>query len=191
MVGYYSAFGLEHVPGLSAVVGLIGFSLIAIFLYSMLRAMLSDEDNAEEAAVGASDWPLVLAVSWDALWSGPAKAAQAVGWTTMEVLLSFPLAGLVVALAATASTFAAGYLEDQALKIASSSERQVRTKMWGVVAEVGIFSYFGFLALFTFTFRMELSGYAAALTALATMLTLRLAAGRRIKAKMALSTPHP
>jgi TctA family transporter len=44
----------------------------------------------------------VLAVSWDALWSGPAKAAQATAgnWNDYQVVLSFAIAGVVVALVA-------------------------------------------------------------------------------------------
>lgn len=191
MIGYYSAFTLEQVPGLSAVVGVVGASLIAIFLYGMLRDMIAGEGGRPPTVTGVSDWPLVLAVSWDALWSGPAKAAQAMGWTAIEVLLSFPLAGLVVAAAATVSTLAAGYLETRALQLRDSAQRQVAFKMWGVITEVGIFSYFGFLALFSFTIRVASPVYVSAVAAFFVMAALKLVAGQRIAARMAVSTPHP
>jgi len=112
-VGYYLVWGLgvAFTP-LQVILGVVGAALVGAFLYEA-----TSEWRGKEPAFAISDWmgkkfdgrgmawltPAILAVSWDALWSGPAKSAQAVHWSTSEVLLSFLVAGTVVALVAQLS----------------------------------------------------------------------------------------
>ncbi|MBP6060640.1 MAG: hypothetical protein KA515_01390 [Candidatus Pacebacteria bacterium] len=107
--GYFVFWGLEsQMPWLSPVLGFIGFVLVALFTYEVLC-----EAVGAEPVFGISEWMskmmglreddsrrviAILAVSWDALWSGPAKAAQAHAgrWNTLETILSFLVAGVTV-----------------------------------------------------------------------------------------------
>lgn len=116
-IGYYGWWYLGasfHQLGL--ILGLSAFLMISIFLYEtfcdwinaaplvslkpLTRVFLRGADSSTATRVVA-----ILAVSMDALWSGPAKAAQAesAAWTPVEVLISFLIAGLVVAVVAEAS----------------------------------------------------------------------------------------
>jgi hypothetical protein len=84
--------------------------------------------------------PEILAVSWDALASGPAKASIIEGWSTEAVLLSFLIAGLTVALAATASLWGAKKLN----QVTFHSKRKL-TIFIGLsrLAEMGVIGGFG------------------------------------------------
>lgn len=62
--------------------------------------------------------PEVLAVSWDALASGPAKSAIIAEWTREAVWLSFLIAGAFVAVVATASLKAAKWLNGRTFESA-------------------------------------------------------------------------
>jgi hypothetical protein len=180
MVGYYGALQLERFAAVRPVLGVAAFLLIALFLYKMLRGLIDAGENVPAAVAAEPGWALVLAVSWDALWSGPAKSAQAIGWTPTQVILSFPIAGLVVACAAILSTLFARRLRDRARRMATSAAHQARLEQVAIMVEVGVFSYFAFLALLTFTLalaRPVLPAVSAA--ALATGL-VQFLAGRRI-----------
>ncbi|HEY0964523.1 MAG TPA: hypothetical protein VGE31_01875, partial [Candidatus Paceibacterota bacterium] len=109
-IGYYLFWGLaETFPGTRLVLGLVGFLLVTAFIYEVVC-----EATDTKPIFGISAWigdlfgfhpddsrrfVAILAVSWDALWSGPAKSAQAEasGWSAFEVSLSFFIAGAVVA----------------------------------------------------------------------------------------------
>jgi hypothetical protein len=111
--GYYGFWGLGlRFPTLNILFGFAGFTLVALFLYEVMCEWVGAKPK-----IAISKWiggvfgfseadsrriVTILAVSWDALWSGPAKAAQAAAghWTTDEVQFSFVVAGLVVALVA-------------------------------------------------------------------------------------------
>ena len=56
--------------------------------------------NTEDSTIRYSwiSFAIILAVSWDALWSGPAKSAQVVGWSDWMIWLSFLWVGFIVSL---------------------------------------------------------------------------------------------
>lgn len=122
--GYYAFWALSGTFGLlTFIMGLLGFILVALFLYDVFS-----EWSGHEARFSISGWleekfekldlalPVlwasILAVSWDALLSGPAKAAQAqvASWTPYEVLVSFFVAGVVVSIVAQLALLATHYL---------------------------------------------------------------------------------
>lgn len=153
-VGYYLVWGLGAAfTPLQVVLGFVGAALVAAFLYEA-----TTEWRGQEPIFAISDWmgqkfegrgmawltPAILAVSWDALWSGPAKAAQATHWSTSEVLTSFLVAGAVVAIVAQLALGIALGLRrisfDSATKLASFN-------LIGKFAEVSVIGGFGILAL--------------------------------------------
>ncbi len=92
MAGYLlTFFSARWMPALLPVLGVIAAGLIGHFYLATLRQPVTPPDKL----TGIS-WPLLLAISWDALWSGPAKSAQVLGWAPVWVWLSFLLVGLVV-----------------------------------------------------------------------------------------------
>ena len=119
--GYYSWWLLgETQPLLLVPLGLIAFGLITLYLFETFcdsidrQPPFSISDRAKALLpklreVGVSRTLMILAVSMDALWSGPAKAAQTVSgdWSAALVLVSFVLAGLVVATVAQLALVAA------------------------------------------------------------------------------------
>ncbi len=87
-LGYFMFWALSSsLPVAQMILGLIGFVLVILFIYEVVC-----ESAGTKPVFGISDWIgrkfgfreedsrlfiTILAVSWDALWSGPAKAAQA------------------------------------------------------------------------------------------------------------------
>jgi hypothetical protein len=111
--GYFLFWSLDDAfPFAHTFLGLAGFTLVALYVYEVLSeaigkkpvfgisAWIGKKFGVTTASAGA--FVAVLAVSWDALWSGPARAAQAsaAGWGGIEVFLSFVIAGVVVAIVA-------------------------------------------------------------------------------------------
>lgn len=89
----------------------------------------------------------VLAVSWDALVSGPGKTAVADTWTTVQIWLSFPVVGLVVFLVVAAATFPALWLHRRWRAGATwRPETFARLLVAGVALEIALFTGFASLA---------------------------------------------
>jgi len=119
--GYYGWWFLgQQFHGLTLVLGLLAFGMIAVFIYEAICKWIDAEafvslepitDRLFKRLSSESKGALimVLAVSMDALWSGPAKAAQAASgqWSPLEVFFSFFLAGGVVAVVAEVSLLVA------------------------------------------------------------------------------------
>jgi len=154
--GYFT-FWLLHqtIPALHMVLGITGFVFVFLFIYEVLVETLG-----AKPFFSLSEWisrligfskndsrtlVAILAVSWDALWSGPAKAAQAVAgaWSNMEVMLSFVIAGLVVAVVAEISLIIA-----QGLRRKRKSRKSLK---WyfvsGKYLEMTVIGGFGVLSL--------------------------------------------
>lgn len=185
MIGYYGALQLGRIQAVRPALGILAFVLIFFFLFHMLRELIADREDSEfRPAISEPGWIIVLAVSWDALWSGPAKAAQAVGWNQAQVLLSFPLAGLVVAAAAVMATFSARRLNENAQRLARSASRQAAIEQAAIILEIGVFGYFGFLALFTFTLEPSRPVSFAIAAASIAALIVHVVFGRRIAIAM-------
>jgi len=122
--GYYSWWFFGSVaPILLTPLGLLAAVIVGLFLYeafcdwinekpvfalsSLTDALLPDTTAGQQAGI-----IVIAAVSMDALFSGPAKAAQAevAGWTGMEIAISFLVAGAVVAIVAQMALMVANWL---------------------------------------------------------------------------------
>ena len=164
--GYYLWWILgTAAPALGLPLGLLAFALIFAFLFETfcewigVEAPFSLSKFATRALTGAPESPemairhghwtatmAVLAVSMDALWSGPAKAAQVYsgGWDTPQVLLSFVVAGLVVAVVAEAALILAKLL--RRIELADTGTMAAALVL-AKFAEIAVLGGFGFLAL--------------------------------------------
>lgn len=143
MVGYLSShYGVKFYPMLSPVIGLLAFLLIAHFLWQELNNA-KEIDNQHDKGFLIS-LGLILAVSWDALWSGPAKSAQVIDWPITAIWGSFFIVGLTVSLLSCSAFFIAKHFIESdpvnpyAFKIAQ----------W---VQLSAISYFGLLALCRYT----------------------------------------
>lgn len=142
LAGYsLSYLGLLQLPVLSPLVGLLAFVLIGSFLLSEWRRPAGHEGNGSSALAGIG---LLLAVSWDALWSGPAKSAQVVDWPPLAVWASFVVVGAVVALLC----WLAWCLADHVSQLADNALLQC--------CQYSIIGYFGWLALCRYTFALDI-----------------------------------
>lgn len=153
MVGYLLAhFSIHNAPIISPIIGLLAFSFIAYFVAQELKVN-HDQSDANSAANSAGKvfvtLGLILTVSWDALWSGPAKSAQVIGWPDFWVWSSFLIVGLVVALFSMISYFLAKHVH---IKI-----RQPRWLIFefGQWVQLSVVSYFALLALLRYTLDVQ------------------------------------
>jgi len=160
LLGYLLAYiGITELPVLTPIIGLIAFSFIAYFI----SQEIAEKESEQESSQILVTLGLILAVSWDALWSGPAKSAQVVGWPEYWVWLSFLIVGLVVMLCACISYLLARYLA-----LNTSANRYFKSVLEGVNRfvpgvnmgqwlQISIVGYFGFLALMRYTFSLDIS----------------------------------
>lgn len=159
-IGYYLWWYLgTSAPALSLPLGILAFALISLFLLEAFcewidaKPPIAISDIATRAMTRDGAAPgrfagfmAVMAVSMDALWSGPAKAAQVSsgGWDTSQVMTSFLIAGLVVALVAEAALLIATQLR----RIRHDDlTRMSIILVLGKFAELTVLGGFGFLAL--------------------------------------------
>lgn len=168
MIGYYGFIELFYLfPSIRVVLGLVAFILILIFLFDIIKSWLSEDDDKSDETSPFS-WAVVLTVSWDALFSGPAKSAQALNWNQTEVFLSFFLSGLVVTFLAIIAVQIAFVIQRLAAKlIATSIDSLVYAQLFMMFAEFAIFTYFGLLALIRYSFHSEFSALYIAVISIA------------------------
>ena len=169
MFGYLlSYYGVKAYPLLTPLIGLLAFFLIALFILGELKSIDENTTKTNDQRFLVSIG-IILAVSWDALWSGPAKSAQVVSWSPMAIWLSFLVVGATVA---TLSTFAYWL----AKRIASSSftHWQHNTAALNLLQwlQLSAISYFGWLALIRYTFGWTLPSPLVLLVSLVFMLLL-------------------
>ncbi|MEZ4103700.1 MAG: hypothetical protein R3B60_00210 [Candidatus Paceibacterota bacterium] len=156
-VGYYFFWGMSTwMPGLQTILGITGFLLVALFLYEVLCESMGKEPVFGISSFVAKLFGLqeddtrrfiaILAVSWDALWSGPAKESQAEveKWTNNEVFLSFFIAGIAVAVIAQIALAAAYWLRKIRFH---DPEKLSRFTYWGKYVELSVIGGFGVLSL--------------------------------------------
>ena len=170
----------ENFPLIQAALGITGFVLVALFIYEILY-----ESMGLEPKFGISNWisrqfgfsnssahvlVAVLAVSWDALWSGPAKAAQAVAgnWDGTEVFLSFIIAGLVVAITAEIALLISSLLRRFRFK---SKVFMTSFNITGKYIELSVIGGFGVLSLWN-AFSTEAGLYISIVSSAIIMLIL-------------------
>jgi hypothetical protein len=157
-IGYYGWWYLgSEFTAFGLVLGLIAFGLIAAFIYEALcewidkvpvaaLSTITDELFSYLSVGPKGRLMMILAVSMDALWSGPAKAAQAASgvWSPLEVLISFFIAGVAVALVAELSLLAARFLNRISLSDLPSLARWL---VAGKMLEATVLFGFGVLSL--------------------------------------------
>ena len=160
--GYYGFWGLSQAyPSLNFILGMAGFILVALFLYEVFCEWINQEpifgisetigkifgfkeDDARRIVA-------IMAVSWDALWSGPAKAAQTKYWNDLEVGISFIIAGLVVGIVAALALKLVLHMRRQNF---NNVEDMARWSNVGKYSEFTVIGAFGILSLFH-AFRLD------------------------------------
>lgn len=156
-VGYFIFWSLDETfPLLHGALGIIGFWLVALYIHEVLADL-----NNTEPIFGISAWMseqfglrigntstfvAVVAVSWDALWSGPARAAQAAaaGWNGIEVFVSFIIAGVVVAIVAELALSLTRHLR---AKNYQGEDTIAQYSLAGTYLELSVIGGFGILSL--------------------------------------------
>jgi hypothetical protein len=141
MVGYYSFIAFSSRGGAMLVAVHLIATVLIFALVASIYAQIGSE-TCEDAIGETASWGLVLAVSWDALLSGPAKAAQAASWSGWQVAGSFPIAGLAVLGVAVFSLRFSRAIHSQASARAGPPAIIVAR-----LIELAVFKYFGFLSL--------------------------------------------
>jgi hypothetical protein len=151
LVGYLgSYYGLQSQPALSPLIGVLAFALIAYFVLQELQTA-KRSSVATDIPDLSSGWlvngAMIVAVSWDALWSGPAKSAQVVDWPEVAIWASFVIVGLTVASLCSVALLAMRTV------LCEVSFRYQRVLQW---LQLTAISYFAWLALLRYTFASTL-----------------------------------
>jgi hypothetical protein len=145
MAGYLIAyFIISILPLITPLVGILAFLFIAYFVKEEL---LNVKDNSAPSLM--VNFALILAVSWDALWSGPAKSAQVVNWPEYWVWASFLIVGLVVLIFASLSLWLAKRVRINYIKL------DFLPFELGPWLQLSVVSYFGLLAVLRYTFQFD------------------------------------
>ena len=148
MLGYLlTYFSIQSLPVLTPIIGLVATALIARFLWDELMTEPHQDSGSHQLMVSLG---IILAVSWDALWSGPAKSAQVVGWSEWLIWLSFLLVGFVV-MGFAVMAYRLGLLVCQSR---FSSGKIITVMQW---LQYSVIAYFGLLALTRYTLGSEAS----------------------------------
>jgi hypothetical protein len=127
---------------------LLAFTCIFYYLKSELTELAQPKKQGEEKQLMLT-LGLILAVSWDALWSGPAKSAQVIGWPEFLVWISFLLVGVFVSVLAIASL-------SFALR-AQRSIKESRMSTWlSLWVQYSVIGYFGLLAVLRYTLNINI-----------------------------------
>jgi hypothetical protein len=155
-IGYYGFWALSQAyPLLGPALGMIGAAFVALFIYEVFSDWIGHKPIfGISSAIGklfgfedddARRIVAIMAVSWDALWSGPAKS-EAIGttWTNSDVGFSFLIAGLVVAAAAQFSLYLALKLRKMKFRDANKMASFI---IRGKLIETSVIGGFGVLSL--------------------------------------------
>lgn len=164
MIGYYGfAVATRTVRGLELPLGLAATAMVAWFLGQQFATWLKAEEHT--ATEQLTFFP-VLAVSWDALWSGPAKSAQAVGWAPLQILFSFFIAGAVVATVAIWSAHFALWLLPRLISTTERRKQAIR-EIIALWVEFSVIGFFGVLAILRYVFQSNVGPFPVLLCSLA------------------------
>ena len=148
MIGYLlTYFSVQISPEITPLIGILAFICIFVFLKGELAEIAHPEQDNRQSQLLIT-LGLILAVSWDALWSGPAKSAQVIGWPELLVWGSFILVGIMVSILAITS-----------LRLSNSFVRIGKQKPYlGLVGswiQYAVIGYFGLLALMRYTLNLN------------------------------------
>ena len=152
MIGYYGfALAYREFPPAQTILGLLAAVMVAWFLYHEFCELLEPDSDGFKGL----SFLLVLAVSWDALWSGPAKSVQAVGWSSSEILWSFIIAGIVVGLTAYLATAFSTIIFRRFNKKGSISAL-AKSEVIALWLEFTVIGYFGLMSLVRYVLKSDL-----------------------------------
>lgn len=147
MFGYLlTYFSIQIAPLITPMVGVLAFACIARFLWQEFAELMGRTESEGDDRQLMVTLGLILAVSWDALWSGPAKSAQVIGWPELLVWLSFWVVGVMVAAFALFSLYFSNRFNWQFQSFEGRSFRA-----FGVWIQYSVITYFGLLALLRYT----------------------------------------
>jgi MFS family permease len=167
MVGYLvTYFSLQSLPAVTPVIGVLAAGLIIWFLWGEL---IAEQEKSESQQLMVTIG-IILAVSWDALWSGPAKSAQVEGWSELMVWMSFLLVGLIVLLFAIFA-FRLGLV---ACNRYFQNSRRMVVMLW---LQYSVIGYFALLALAKYTFAMDFTWWALLMMSMAIIAVVMALAG--------------
>lgn len=149
MLGYLlTYFSLQLQPSIEPIVGVIAFAFIFFYLKAEITEFIQPQENVQDRQILVT-LGLILAVSWDALWSGPAKSAQVIGWPELFVWMSFILVGLFVSTLAIISL-------SFALRVKQVITYKLSSRWVAYWLQFTVIGYFGLLALFNYTLGFQL-----------------------------------
>jgi len=139
-------FGEGNDSSIKIILGLVGFSFIFWFLYEEFKGILSGEHSENCTHYTPHNFQIfaILAVSWDALFCGPAFAVSTKDWHLTEIILSVSIFGLVVFIFSTTALFIAKRLRKIKFKDEAKLEKFEFVGDWLKFSVIGAF---GFLSL--------------------------------------------
>jgi uncharacterized protein (DUF983 family) len=150
MLGYLlTYFSLQLHPLVTPIAGVVAFGCIFFYLKSEIVGLAKPQDNTNQEQQILITLGLILAVSWDALWSGPAKSAQVIGWPELLVWLSFIVVGCLV----SALSIASLKLAKQVIQLSERNPQLVWFSYW---LQYSVIGYFGLLAVFRYTLQINI-----------------------------------
>lgn len=160
MIGYLLAyFSVQLHPSLAPIIGIIAFTCIFLYLNAEIKQLSQAEQESNQSQLLVT-LGLILAVSWDALWSGPAKSAQVIGWPELMVWGSFILVGAMVSILAIVSLKFSRF-------ISQYSEHNRYSSLLGYWVQYSVIGYFGLLAVLRYTLQANFSWWQILLMAFA------------------------
>lgn len=169
MFGYMlTYFSLQLQPDVQPLVGLLAFAFIFFYLKGELVDFAAANQHKDERHIMVT-LGLILAVSWDALWSGPAKSAQVIGWPELFVWGSFIIVGGLVSLLAILSL---GF----SLRVKQTVKHNAVNHFFGHWLQFTVIGYFGLLALLRYTLDVQLFWWQVVLLSAVLMATLMIPA---------------
>ncbi|MFD2165102.1 hypothetical protein ACFSJY_02400 [Thalassotalea euphylliae] len=149
MFGYLLAyFSVQITPEITPLIGILAFVCIFLFLKGELTELANPEQENTSSQILIT-LGLILAVSWDALWSGPAKSAQVIGWPELMVWISFILVGVMVSVLALTSLRLSHIFS-------RIGEKKPYLGLLGSWIQYAVIGYFGLLALIRYTFDINM-----------------------------------
>ena len=156
-LGYYVFWGFhEIIPATRPLLGLTGFVLVTFFIYETLTEAIGKKPVFEISKLmarvfGAKEenrkhLTAALAVSWDALLSGPALSAKAIAgqWGRDEIAATFLVIGVVVA---TITVFVTNNRR-RLIREHHNVKEITRFEIMGKYAELSVIGGFGLSSLY-------------------------------------------
>jgi hypothetical protein len=149
MFGYLlTYFSIKMQTAIDPIIVLLAFTCIFYYLKSEFSELSQPKKQGEDKQLMVT-LGLILAVSWDALWSGPAKSAQVIGWPEFWIWISFLLVGVFVSVLAIVSLSFALY--------AQRSIKESRMSRWlSLWVQYSVIGYFGLLAMLRYTLNIHI-----------------------------------